>query len=71
VWLSHGRRTLPSRMSRVNCLEGLSQCERWQGSWPEKCHVGAMGWLLTSRQAYVLPYPSLFEVQISFRTVLT
>jgi hypothetical protein len=40
-------------MSRVNCLEGLSQCERWQGSWPEKCHVGAMGWLLTSRQAYM------------------
>lgn len=55
VWLSHGRRTLPSRMSRVNCLEGISQCERWQGSWPEKCHVGAMGWLLTSKQAYVLP----------------
>ncbi|KAF5593986.1 hypothetical protein FPANT_4981 [Fusarium pseudoanthophilum] len=28
------------------------QCEHWPGEGPEKCSVGAMGWLLACKQAY-------------------
>ncbi|CAG9945079.1 unnamed protein product [Clonostachys rosea f. rosea IK726] len=33
------------------CLEGFGYCDKWEGSWPEKCHIGIMGWLLTCKQA--------------------
>ncbi|VUC21464.1 unnamed protein product [Clonostachys rosea] len=35
------------------CLEGFGYCDKWEGTWPEKCHIGIMGWLLTCRQAYL------------------
>ncbi|KAK7214165.1 hypothetical protein V2G26_021343 [Clonostachys chloroleuca] len=35
------------------CLEGFGYCDKWDGSWPEKCHIGIMGWLLTCKQAYL------------------
>ncbi|CAH0043716.1 unnamed protein product [Clonostachys solani] len=35
------------------CLEGFGYCDKWDGTWPEKCHIGIMGWLLTCRQAYL------------------
>lgn len=53
-WMSHGRRGLSTKMASVSCIEGNSECWRWHGRWPEKCHVGAMGWLTTCKQAYVL-----------------
>lgn len=51
VWMSHGRRALPTKTFAVSCLEGISQCEKWQGTWPSKCHVGVMGWMLSCKQA--------------------
>lgn len=36
-----------------NCLEGRADCWAWDGNIPYKCWLGAMGWLLTCRQAYV------------------
>lgn len=30
---------------------GCNLCELWPGSFPLKCFIGAMGWLLTCRQA--------------------
>jgi hypothetical protein len=29
------------------------QCEHWPGDDPEKCLIGAMGWLLSCKQALV------------------
>ena len=34
------------------CMEGDGfACRAWLGDWPVKCSVGAMGWLLSCRQA--------------------
>lgn len=55
VWMSHGRRALKTAASSVSCSNGFSDCHKWSGSWPSKCHVGVMGWLLTCKQAWVAP----------------
>lgn len=36
------------------CRYGFApHCDKWPGDMPFKCRIGAMGWLLTCRQAYV------------------
>ncbi|KJZ70256.1 hypothetical protein HIM_10337 [Hirsutella minnesotensis 3608] len=37
---------------RDSCWEGWAGCDLWPGETPQKCFVGAMGWLLACRQAY-------------------
>ncbi|CAH0028486.1 unnamed protein product [Clonostachys rhizophaga] len=35
------------------CLKGGGVCHAWPGNQPDKCRVECLGWLLTSRQAYI------------------
>ncbi|CAH0047712.1 unnamed protein product [Clonostachys solani] len=34
------------------CLQAAGFCAKYPGTWPDKCFIGATGWLLTCRQAY-------------------
>jgi hypothetical protein len=44
------------------CQQGTSDwCSLWPGEKPGKCFVGAMGWLLSCRQALVLIFPLVFN----------
>ncbi|CAH0058056.1 unnamed protein product [Clonostachys solani] len=43
------------------CTEGTGRCKAWPGNWPDKCQVGAIGWLLTCRQAYVEGFNVLYR----------
>lgn len=41
------------------CRDGRGTwCEFWPGEKPGKCFIGVMGWLLTSRQAWVPSFPT-------------
>ncbi|CAG9982787.1 unnamed protein product [Clonostachys byssicola] len=42
------------------CLEGVARCKQWPGTWPEKCQIGILGWLLTCRQAYIEGFSVLY-----------
>ena len=48
------------------CRQGESSwCEFWPGEKPGKCFIGAMGWLLSCRQAFV----PTFLIQLDFRII--
>ncbi|TWU76000.1 hypothetical protein ED733_007080 [Metarhizium rileyi] len=34
------------------CLHGSGKCNSWPGSWPLKCQIGVMGWMLSCKRAY-------------------
>ncbi|KZL71571.1 hypothetical protein CI238_12140 [Colletotrichum incanum] len=34
------------------CLRGEAKCDAWLGAFPDKCHVGAMGFLLSCKQGH-------------------
>ncbi|CAG9936313.1 unnamed protein product [Clonostachys rosea f. rosea IK726] len=58
--LSYGRRRswpighgIASEPNGDCCLEGAGTCNEWPGEWPGKCQIGALGWLLSCRQAYL------------------
>ncbi|PGH26746.1 hypothetical protein AJ80_01510 [Polytolypa hystricis UAMH7299] len=36
-----------------HCYLGSASCDRWPGEMPAKCFIGALGWFLTCRQAYI------------------
>lgn len=40
-------------LDRCRDPSGLPRCESYPGELPEKCSIGAMGWLLVCRQAYI------------------
>ncbi|KAJ6445139.1 RES domain-containing protein [Purpureocillium lavendulum] len=48
-----GHRVQPSQdLCRFGAV-GKGMCQLWPGGYPAKCFIGAMGWLLTCRQAYI------------------
>ncbi|POR34944.1 Uncharacterized protein TPAR_04833 [Tolypocladium paradoxum] len=48
-----GHRVQPSQdLCRFGIVDDAA-CDLWPGEYPSKCFIGAMGWLLTCRQAYV------------------
>jgi len=47
-----GHRVQPSQdLCRFGAV-GKGMCQLWPGEYPAKCFIGAMGWLLSCRQAY-------------------
>ncbi|KIE03479.1 hypothetical protein MAJ_00010, partial [Metarhizium majus ARSEF 297] len=34
------------------CLRGSGKCNTWPGTWPVKCQLGVMGWMLSCKRAY-------------------
>ncbi len=60
---------LGGNLSDCKCLGGrgdIDWCEFWPGVLPGKCSIGAMGWLLVSRQAFVFLRFSLCILQANF-----
>ncbi|CAH0050931.1 unnamed protein product, partial [Clonostachys solani] len=41
------------RFTWTACLEGGGVCQAWPGNQPDKCRLECLGWLLTSKQAYI------------------
>ncbi|VUC28181.1 unnamed protein product [Clonostachys rosea] len=46
-------RDFKCRLAHIACLNGDGVCHAWPGEQPGKCLVGCLGWLLTSKQAYI------------------
>jgi hypothetical protein len=38
-------------LSSDGCVLGNTECGDWPGTWPRRCFLGIMGWLLACRQA--------------------
>ncbi|CAH0025420.1 unnamed protein product [Clonostachys rhizophaga] len=58
---------------REGCMVGEGECAHWPGEWPAKCQVGALGWLLSCRQAYMEGMEVLYKtntIQISSEVLL-
>ncbi|KAM0326346.1 hypothetical protein ACHAQA_006947 [Verticillium albo-atrum] len=51
-------------LSTDGCLTGRTDCDAWPGTWPGRCFVGVMGWLLSCRQAYVEGVEILYATNI-------
>ncbi|KAK7216809.1 hypothetical protein V2G26_004812 [Clonostachys chloroleuca] len=76
--LSYGRRGCVNREGSTDvhedkCLSAEGSCTYWPGEIPEKCFVGAAGWLLTCKQAYDEGIEVLYQtntIQISSQVLL-
>ncbi|VUC35378.1 unnamed protein product [Clonostachys rosea] len=76
--LSYGRRSSVNHLGSTdnhedNCLSGEGTCVEWPGEVPEKCFIGATGWLLACKQAHDEGIEVLYQtntIQISSPVLL-